>query len=113
LAIPPDISLCPKVSNKWQPIQRFSYCAWGCFREFEFGKHAFPGDRAGPIAVTSSSGSGIELSVSDNGVGLGEGEEPGGLGARIVQLLAQQLEGETSYERLDPGLRVRVRAHPR
>ena len=76
-------------------------------------KYAFPGDRPGHIAVAFSSGSGIELSVSDNGVGLREGAEPGGLGSRIVQLLAQQLEGETSYERLDLGLRVRVRAHPR
>ncbi|WP_228749647.1 sensor histidine kinase [Bradyrhizobium sp. BR 10261] len=76
-------------------------------------KYAFPGDRPGHIAVAFSSGSGIELSVSDNGVGLREGEEPGGLGSRIVQLLAQQLEGETSYQRLDPGLKVRVRAHPR
>jgi two-component sensor histidine kinase len=76
-------------------------------------KYAFPGDRPGHIAVSFASGSGIELSVSDNGVGLPEGAEPGGLGSRIVQLLAQQLEGETSYERLDPGLSVRVRAHPR
>ncbi len=76
-------------------------------------KYAFPGDRPGHIVVTFSSGSGIELSVSDNGVGLREGAEPSGLGSRIVQLLAQQLEGETSYERLDPGFRVRLRAHPR
>ncbi|PDT86050.1 histidine kinase [Bradyrhizobium sp. Y36] len=76
-------------------------------------KYAFPADRPGHIAVSFASGSGIELSVSDNGVGLPEGAEPGGLGSRIVQLLAQQLEGETSYERLDPGLNVRVRANPR
>ncbi|WP_271519495.1 sensor histidine kinase [Bradyrhizobium sp. CCBAU 53380] len=76
-------------------------------------KYAFPGDRAGSVIVSFSKGDGIELSASDNGIGLQGSTEPGGLGSRIVQLLAQQLDGEIEYERLDPGLCVRVRAHPR
>ena len=76
-------------------------------------KYAFPGDRAGSVLVCFSKGDGIELSASDNGIGLQGNIDPGGLGSRIVQLLAQQLDGEIAYERLDPGLRVRVRAHPR
>ncbi|MCP1853021.1 MULTISPECIES: sensor histidine kinase [Bradyrhizobium] len=76
-------------------------------------KYAFPGDRPGNVVVSLSKGDGIELSASDNGIGLREGAEPGGLGSRIVHLLTQQLEGEITYERLDPGLRVQVRAHPR
>ncbi|WP_225648672.1 sensor histidine kinase [Bradyrhizobium australafricanum] len=76
-------------------------------------KYAFPGERPGNVVVSLSKGDGIELSASDNGIGLREGAEPGGLGSRIVHLLTQQLEGEITYERLDPGLRVQVRAHPR
>ncbi|WP_234683696.1 sensor histidine kinase [Bradyrhizobium monzae] len=76
-------------------------------------KYAFPGDRPGNVVVSLSKGDGIELSASDNGIGLQASTDPGGLGSRIVQLLAQQLDGEIAYERLDPGLRVRVRAHPR
>jgi two-component sensor histidine kinase len=76
-------------------------------------KYAFPGDQPGNVVVSFSKGDGIELSASDNGIGLRGGTEPGGLGSRIAQLLTQQLEGEIAYERLEPGLRVRVRAHPR
>ncbi|WFU23624.1 sensor histidine kinase [Bradyrhizobium sp. CB1717] len=75
-------------------------------------KYAFPGERPGHIVVSFSSGNGIELSVADNGVGLSDAADPGGVGSRIVQLLAQQLEGEIAYERLRPGLRVRVRVRP-
>lgn len=76
-------------------------------------KYAFPGDRPGNVVVSLSKGDSIELSASDNGIGLQGGSDPGGLGSRIVQLLAQQLEGEIAYERLEPGPRVRVRARPR
>ncbi|WP_375762553.1 sensor histidine kinase [Bradyrhizobium sp. B025] len=75
-------------------------------------KYAFPDERAGHVTVTLSNTHKIELSVADNGVGLADGPAPGGLGSRIVQLLTQQLEGELTYERQDPGLCVRVRANP-
>ncbi|MGY3131212.1 two-component sensor histidine kinase [Bradyrhizobium sp. USDA 4503] len=76
-------------------------------------KYAFPADSPGHIVVSLSKGDGIELSTSDNGVGLREGAQSGGLGSRIVLLLTEQLEGEITYEQLNPGLLVRVRAHPR
>jgi two-component sensor histidine kinase len=73
-------------------------------------KYAFPDDRPGQIAVHLSMSDGVDLSVSDNGVGLSDPQDPAGLGSRIVQLLAQQLEGTLHYDRLEPGLRVRLRA---
>jgi two-component system, sensor histidine kinase PdtaS len=73
-------------------------------------KYAFPDDRPGQIAVHLSMSDGIDLSVSDNGVGLSDAKDPVGLGSRIVQLLAQQLEGTLHYDRLELGLRVRLRA---
>jgi two-component system, sensor histidine kinase PdtaS len=76
-------------------------------------KYAFPGDKPGQVAVTLSIGDGIELSVCDNGVGLRSDADPGGLGSRIVLLLTQQLDGQLAYERLESGLRVRLRAQPR
>jgi two-component sensor histidine kinase len=76
-------------------------------------KYAFPDDRAGHVVVALANGDGLELSVSDNGVGLPSASNPEGLGSRIISLLTQQLEGEISYQRLDPGLRVVLRAHPR
>ncbi len=76
-------------------------------------KYAFPADRPGHVVVTFSGEDWLELSVADNGIGVSGAAEPGGLGSRIVDLLTQQLEGEIAYERLDPGLRVRVRARLR
>jgi two-component sensor histidine kinase len=35
------------------------------------------------------------------------------MGSRIVLLLTQQLDGQLTYERLESGLRVRLRAQPR
>ncbi|WP_247483352.1 sensor histidine kinase [Bradyrhizobium sp. 15] len=57
-------------------------------------KYAFPGDRPGNVVISLSKRDGIELSASDNGIGLQGSTDPGGLGSRIVQLLAQQLDGE-------------------
>lgn len=51
--------------------------------------------------------------MSDNGIGLPSAGNPEGLGSRIISLLIQQLEGEIFYQRLEPGLRVVLRAHPR
>jgi two-component system, sensor histidine kinase PdtaS len=73
-------------------------------------KYSFPDDRPGHITVELSMSKGIELSVCDNGVGLGGEGDPSGLGSRIIMLLTQQLEGTLTYERRDGGLRVRLRA---
>lgn len=76
-------------------------------------KYAFPADRAGHVLVALTNRDGLELSVSDNGVDLRSAGNPEGLGSRIISLLTQQLEGDMSYERLDPGLRVVLRVRPR
>lgn len=73
-------------------------------------KYAFPNDQAGHVTVALSRRNGLELAVSDNGVGLAGPPEEKGLGSRIVQLLSQQLEADITYDRLEPGLRVCVLA---
>jgi two-component sensor histidine kinase len=42
----------------------------------------------------------IELSVTDNGIGLNYSETPRGLGSRIIALLTQQRGGCLHYERI-------------
>jgi two-component system, sensor histidine kinase PdtaS len=73
-------------------------------------KYAFPNGRAGLILVDFSVDDTIELIISDNGVGLTESQKPKGLGSRIVLLLAQQLNGRLDYQRLEPGVRIHLRA---
>jgi len=75
--------------------------------------HAFPDDRRGEIVVALDrcEDGRFELAVTDNGVGsrgdIG-GDQPGGLGLRLVELLAKQLGGELDM-RWDEGADVRVR----
>jgi two-component sensor histidine kinase len=71
-------------------------------------KDAFPDEKASHITISLSDNQGIELTGSDNGIGLLASADPGGLGSRIVQLLTQQLEGEITTN--GSGLGVRVRA---
>ncbi|MDP3177269.1 MAG: histidine kinase dimerization/phosphoacceptor domain -containing protein, partial [Spirochaetaceae bacterium] len=61
-------------------------------------KHAFPGGRRGSITIAFrvESGSG-RLEVADDGVGLAGNAEQG-LGMRITELLARQVEGELKVE---------------
>jgi two-component sensor histidine kinase len=60
-------------------------------------KHAFPNGRAGSILITGvRRDGGIELAVSDDGVGVPDGVDfsrPRSLGMQIVKILAQQLKG--------------------
>jgi two-component sensor histidine kinase len=75
-------------------------------------KYAFPDGRAGLIQVDLRAGKDIELSVSDNGIGLSEksGES---VGSRVVALLTQQLGGTLTSENLESGCRVTLRMpHP-
>lgn len=72
-------------------------------------KHAFP-DRPGVLRVSLSAADGIaRLSVRDDGGGLPAGLPPGGFGAMLVALLAQQLRGEFEIAAADPGVTAVVR----
>jgi len=60
-------------------------------------KHAFPGGRSGWVAIGGSRGEGlIQLTVSDNGIGVPPGVElvrPNSLGMQIIKILTRQLKG--------------------
>lgn len=62
-------------------------------------KHAFPGERQGRVEVgLFRDDAGIPtLKVSDNGVGLPEGQDEGGLGSVIIKQLSGQFGGTPIY----------------
>ncbi|HAY21984.1 MAG TPA: hypothetical protein DCY27_07430 [Desulfobacterales bacterium] len=67
-------------------------------------KYAFPAGQPGEIAISldKRDNNDIDLTVSDNGVGLPEGlpvEESGTLGLRLVHLLTKQLGGTLALNR--------------
>ncbi len=69
-------------------------------------KHAFPGDRAGTVQVRLIRRRGdLTIVVEDDGVGCPK-KPGGGLGARLVALLAQQAGGSARQESAEPGCRV-------
>jgi two-component sensor histidine kinase len=69
-------------------------------------KYAFPGDRAGTIQVRLRRGpTNLTIIVEDNGIGCPE-DAQGGLGTRLVPLLAQQSGGSIKRESATPGYRV-------
>ena len=65
-------------------------------------KHAFPGKDSGIIKVLLDNKSGkINLSISDNGIGLPEGfelDKQTGFGLMLVKMLSEQLNGTFSIE---------------
>lgn len=75
-------------------------------------KYAFPNGRKGEIIVRLQSGDPMELTISDNGIGV-----PGGiqldkvetLGLRLVSILAQQLQGSISMETGPSGTTIRLK----
>jgi two-component system, sensor histidine kinase PdtaS len=69
-------------------------------------KHAFPSDRAGTIHVILRSQSGVTLLVRDDGIGCST--PTGGIGTRLVMLLAQQLGARVGWGQVEPGCEVRV-----
>jgi two-component sensor histidine kinase len=74
-------------------------------------RHGFPG-RGGQVAVSLGAVDGaVELGVRDDGVGLG-GQAPGGFGATLCALLAQQLRGRLDIVDDPPGVRAAVRFPP-
>jgi two-component sensor histidine kinase len=75
-------------------------------------KYAHPSGVAGRILVSCrSTGRGLVVEVTDDGVGLSEDFDPlsdGGLGFRVVRGLARQLGADLVYESGDIGLTVRL-----
>ena len=73
-------------------------------------KHGFPGDRMGSVRIAIHRREGeFDLSVADDGVGIGEGPMAlAGFGGVIVQLLCQQLRAKMRLEDAQPGVRVVV-----
>jgi two-component sensor histidine kinase len=68
--------------------------------------HGFPHGRPGRVLVTlRRTPEGLELAVSDDGVGLAEPAK--GFGATLLQLMAQQLKGRLEITP-QPGCRVAV-----
>ncbi|MBS0250743.1 MAG: DUF4118 domain-containing protein [Proteobacteria bacterium] len=71
-------------------------------------KHAFPDQRQGHITVYFKRlGSQYTLTIADNGVG-SESVTNGGIGNRLMGMLAAQLNGELSFKPLSPGMAVVV-----
>jgi two-component sensor histidine kinase len=63
-------------------------------------EHGFPDGEQGTIAVTLKLAQGTgELTVRDDGFGLGSGSQGSGMGLQIVKTLATQVGG--SLEKLD------------
>jgi two-component sensor histidine kinase len=57
-------------------------------------KHAFPLGRAGTISLSlTSSGDQMHLVIADDGEGYDDSSESSGLGRRLIQSLAQQIQG--------------------
>lgn len=79
-------------------------------------KHAFLDGRVGTIDVAfTDAGSGWQLSVADDGVGLAAKAREGavvGLGTTIIESLAKQLGGEVSTNSSAEGTRVTIKTGP-
>jgi two-component sensor histidine kinase len=71
-------------------------------------KYGFPEGKAGHVHVELHSDGEVILTVSDNGVGLGDHKHEG-IGSRVVALLTQQLGGTLTTENLAEGCRITLR----
>lgn len=72
-------------------------------------KYAFPNDAAGKMEVRFRRLNGtFEMTVSDNGVGFDPATTPPGRGTKLMQEIAQQLQGTLRLERLPIGMAVRL-----
>ena len=77
-------------------------------------KHAFPGGRIGAIKVGySTQGADWTLRVTDNGVGLPQGEDApkSGLGTSMVEALAKSLSATVETTDANPGVSVAIVHH--
>jgi two-component sensor histidine kinase len=72
-------------------------------------KFAFPGETSGTIVVTLDRGPGeLHLTVADDGSGVDPQRADSGLGGRLVDSLAQQLDGRVERESGSRGTTVRL-----
>ena len=71
-------------------------------------KYAFPGNRSGLVDVDLKTDGDVILSVSDDGIGRGD-DPKGGVGTRLISVLADQLDATISYEDANPGCRATLR----
>lgn len=72
-------------------------------------RHAFPPGRPGRVEVRLRTTHGeLELTVSDDGVGMAEAAATQGFGFSVIQLMTQQLRGRLAREAAQPGLRLVV-----
>ena len=80
-------------------------------------KYAFPGGRAGTIAIAAlrEADGALAIEIADDGVGLttpGAGAGSGGLGTRIVAALARQIRASTELTSEGTGTRFRIVVPP-
>jgi two-component sensor histidine kinase len=73
-------------------------------------KHAFNGEGSGHVRVIGKTGSGFELTVTDNGRGIRPGRRNGrdGLGTRLVESFARQLDAQHEVVSNDKGTTHRL-----
>jgi len=73
-------------------------------------KHAFNGERSGRVLVAGRSGSDFELIVTDDGRGIdgSGGSRGGGLGTRLVESFARQLNARHEVVSSDQGTTHRL-----
>jgi two-component sensor histidine kinase len=68
-------------------------------------KYAFPNGPGHILVGLTKNGPGLELSVTDDGIGCGNRTDTG-LGTKLVTLLAAQLGGSAKWEQTHPGCKV-------
>jgi two-component sensor histidine kinase len=74
-------------------------------------KHAFPDDRDQHLSVTLEARSDrVILTITDDGAGYAgdQSEDASGIGLRLVRRLAEQVEGELSFEKTETGALCRI-----
>lgn len=72
-------------------------------------RHAYPEGRNGRVRVAlRRTGDAFELTVADDGVGLGQDPSRTGFGLTVAQLMAQQLRGRLETSSGQPGVRISV-----
>lgn len=71
-------------------------------------KYAFPNDQPGAVDVDiRAQGRNLEIIVKDDGAGC-PGDAKGGIGTRLINLLAAQMKGSMTRSPLPKGCEVRV-----